>query len=96
MLAVMMATESERSSPSVPERPSSRAWWVRRMAVRKIDRKVSVSATASIASSTAGRKARACWLPLLTSCSVRRNDSCRRTAGEFSSSTARWLKLSLS
>ena len=71
----MIATESERSRPAAPERPSRRASWVRRMAVRKMERKVSVSITASMASCTAGRKAMACWLPLRASWSVSRRAS---------------------
>ena len=64
--------------------------------VRKIDRKVSVSTTASTARIAAGRKATACSLPARASCSVRRSASSRRTDVESRSRTARWLNVALS
>ena len=66
------------------------------MAVRKIDRNVSVSTTASMAKTTAGRKAMALWLPLRAICAVRRSASSRRTEDESSTLTARSLKALLS
>ena len=92
----MIEMESDRLRPAPPSSFWRMAAWVRRTAVRKIDRKVSVSTAASMASWKAGRNATACWLPLRASCSVRRLASSRRTAGSLSMSTVRSLNVALS
>jgi hypothetical protein len=93
----MIVTESDRSSalPS-PSWLTRIAWWVRRTAVRKIDRNVSVSMAASTANWNAGRKLTACWFPASASCSVSRSASSRRTSGSSSMATERSAKVSLS
>ena len=93
---VMMAIESDRLRPAPSACPSSSAWCVRSTAVRKIDRKVSVLMPASTASSKAGRKFTACWLPSRASCSVRVVAISWRTVDESSSATTRSLNVSLS
>ena len=95
-LLVMRANEAPRSRPRRPPPPRMIALCVWRTALRKIDLNVSVSITPARASSKAGRKLVACWLPAWTSCSVSRWESSRRTASELSGSTARALNESLS
>ncbi len=95
-LAETSANESERSSPPAPPRPSTSDSWVWRMAVRKIERNVSVSTTASTARIAAGRKAMACSFPARASCSVRRSATSRRTDEESRSCTVRRLNVALS
>ena len=92
----MIDTESERSSAAPSALPANREAWVLRTAVRKIDRKLSVWMTASMASVYAGRKLIACRFPLRASCVVSRSASSWRTAGELRRSTVRWLNRSLS
>jgi hypothetical protein len=69
---------------------------LRKTAVRKIDRKVSVSIAASTASWNAGRKFTAAWLPDRASCSVSWAATSRRTAASFSIDTERSAKVELS
>ncbi len=95
-LLTMMSTESDRSSDAPFGFEDSSDWCTWNTAVRKIDRNVSVSTTASTAIWNAGRKSTACRLPLRASCSVRRAASSRRTVGSSSSSTARLLNDELS
>ena len=82
--------------PARTPRPSTSDWWVWRMAVRKIERNVSVSTTASTARIAAGRKAMACSFPARASCSVRRSATSRRTDEESRSCTVRRLNVALS
>ena len=92
----MIATESWRFSPADPFWPLRIAAWVRRTAVRKIERNASVSTTVWIASCRPGRKLTACSLPLRASSSVRRRASTVRTADERRMSTVRLLNVVLS
>ena len=96
-LDTMMVTESERSraAESLPSRLASTARCVRCTAVRKIDRKVSVSIAASTANWNAGRKFTAFWFPALASSWVRRSASSRRTSGSSSMATERSANESL-
>ena len=63
--------------------------------MRKIDRKLSVWMTASMASVYAGRKLIAWRFPLRASWVVSRSASSWRTVGELRRSTVRWLNRSL-